>query len=643
MIVSLSTFNGHSINDLSDYRATGLNLGTPAAADAEFVPQASADPVYAGVWTSEARSLAISIEILDDPNRDLLYQQLKVWFRRGTHGLLVGTYSTDGVEYQIPCTVASLSPQGRLRNHFIAILMAGPATWRAVSAETAEWEADEDAMTKTITVGGIEETRLSVDITPTSPPVEGWQFQRLYQLVNAAGVSFGAWPWCIQIDTEALIAAGKMKSDCSDLRVTVNEQDVKRWISGANTSATKIWFTPTLGPGYNLTLLTQVPSTGNIGELQFRKTANNLAALKALPARGILANGTEWIQYSGKNLTLYKLGVEARGALGTTLQQHNAGSVFKYIQNTVYLIYGNPSASDPANDDADYDVDKPVFDLTDSSNTTWVYKSTSMFYDPQYPNRPGAFRRAITRVGNESKLYSISQDAESGSAAAGSMMGTWQKSGTWRDETANIRWGFHAPCGIAEVSCTGSKYRNTSRWPTQAALLKYTAANTWVTVWNETTPVSASTWTAFTRNNSVMSDKPQRLQVRFRGTLRALANADCYFEILTASITFDTTKLPTGTLLSEAGNYPLTVKLTNATTGDEIVVTYPMLVNKTLSLNGEDYLIDYEGVNAHGALQLNDPARGVWIRLLPGENELVLSTDEIGEMTLALSWYPRQP
>jgi hypothetical protein len=642
MIITLQTFNGHDING-SSYRATGLNFGTPAAADAEFVQMANADPVYAGVWTSEARSLAVSIEILSDVNRDALYQQLKVIFRRGTAGLLVGTFSTDGQSYQLPCTVASLSPQGRLRNHFIAILMAGPAAWRAVSAETAAWAVDEDTLTKAITVGGVEETRLSVNITPTAAPVDGWQFQRLYQLVNAAGVNYAARPWCIELDTETLITAGKMQADCADLRVSVNEQDTRRWISGANTATTKIWFTPTMGPGYNLTLLTPIVPVGSIGEMQFKKTANNLAALKALPARGILVHGTEWIQYSGKNLTLYKLGVEARGALGTTLQAHAKDDVFKFIQNVVYILYGNPTATEPAADDADYDNERPAFSLAESDNTQWVYTASDRFYDPAYPNRPGAFTRAITRVGNESKLYAVARDAESGNAAAGSLMATWQKSGTWRDETADLRWTMVCPGGITEVSTTGSKYRNTSRWPTRAALQKYTASNAWVTVWNETTPVSANTWTDFTRAESALSDKPQRIRYQLRGTLRALANADCFFEILTCTVKFNTAKLPTGALLAELGNYPLTVRLTNTTTGDEVVVTYPMLVTKTLSLDGETYQVTYEGVNAHGALQLNDPARSVWIRLLPGENALAIQSDEMGEMALALSWYPRQP
>ena len=641
-MITLKTFNGHNISNAA-YRTTGLNFGTPAAAAAEFVALANADSVYAGVWTSEARSLALSVEILSDANRDNLYQQLKVIFRRGTAGLLVGTYATDGLDYQLPCTVASMTPQGRLRNHFVVILMAGPSAWRAVSPEASAWAVAAGNLTRTIAVGGVEETRLSVDITPTQAPVTGWQFQRLYQLVNAAGVNYAARPWCITLNTAALISAGKMQSGCQDLRVTVNDQDVRRWISGANTASTKIWFTPTLGPGYSLSLLTPIPPAGNIGEMAFRRTANNLAAIKALPARGILVNGSEWIQYSGKDLTLYKLGVEARGALGTTLQAHAQNDVFRYIQNVVYILYGNPTATEPALDDAEYNNDLPAFSLASSDNTQWAYTATDKFYDPAYPNRPGAFSRSITRVGNESKLYHVARDAESGNAAAGSLMATWQRSGTWRDETADIRWMMVCAGGITGVSTTGSKFRNTSRWPTRAALQKFTAANAWVTVWNETTPVSASTWTDFTRDGTALADKPRRIRYQMRGTLRALANADCFFEVLTCTVTFDATRLPAGSLLAELGNYPLTVRLTNATTGDEVVITYPMLVTKTLRLDGETYQVTYEGVNAHGAMQLNDPSRSVWIRLLPGNNDLVVQSAEMGQMSLALSWYPRQP
>ena len=641
MLYTIQTFNDWPINDGDSYRATLLNAGTPQVADPAFVTMVNADPVYAGSFAAAERNLAVLIEILDTSDAVDLAQDLKVILKRGTCGSLVVTYARDGQDYQLDATVVSLMPDGHYLNRYVCILQAGASAWRRVSAETVTWAADSTHLTKTITVSGMDETRLIAALTPTTAPAAGWAYQSLYQLVNAKGIGYGRRPWCITLDTAALVTAGKLETDGSDLRVTVNGGDAKRWLADANTDHTHVWFNLDLAPGYSLTLLTPIAATGDVGEITFKKNSNNLAALRKLPNEGILVHGTEWIQYAGKSLALYKLGVVARGACATTLQAHSAGNVFQYIQNVIYILTGNATAADPSTLDTAYDDDKPLFDLSASDNTQWVYTASTLFYDPNHPERPGSWSRTLRRAGNESDTYTFQQMAESGSPALGALMACWQRRGAWQSETATIAWGIACAGGIAEISVTGSKYRNSARWPTLAGLQKWIKSS-WVRVWNETSPVNVSTWTAWTHNAQALTGNPVKVRLVQSGTIRALANAEAYFEGLTATVEFVSANLPAGTMQAEAGNSYLEIHLKSNTTEDEITLTYPMLVAKTLTVDGEDYTITYEGVNAHGALELDDPSRDAWIRLVPGENELEI-TGDVGDLSVALSWYPRVP
>jgi len=649
MTITLKTFDAHNINDGSDYQATGLDFNTRPAATLVFSNQANGDPVYAGVFTGAAKNIPIQVTILDYANRESLADQIKTWLERGNSGYLVATLD-DGQDYQIYCTVQSLVPDGHYTNVYQAILQSGPSTWARVTAETDTWNASVSALTKAITVAGSCETRLSLSLLAPGAGGSGWQYQYLYQLINAPGIDYGARPWCISLDTAALVTAGKLLASCYDLRVVVNAVEVKRWIADPNTNHTKVWFTPTIGAGLQLILAVQVPATGAVGELAFKNTSDNVKALKALPASGILAHGTEWIQYSGKDIKTMKVNVVQMGALGTTRQVHAVGSTFSSVSNVIYVLAGNASATDPAATDATYDYDKPVFDLSASDNTSWVYTASTLFYDADHPARPGSWTPSIKDNGSGvivSHLYNFSQDAASGSPAMGAVMECWQRSTTWQKDSAEIDWQLYCPGGFATAAATGSKYRSTVRWPGLAALQKSDNADNWTTIWAETTPVSVTTWTAFTHTSTAISPARKWLQFTLAGDMAALANAAAYFEVLTATVTFTSGNLPAGSLATQAGNYPLAVKISNQGNKDEIDLTYPMLLNRAMTLDGENFEAIYDGVNIHGAMVLNDDSRDVWIRLLPGSNTLAIAPinvgDDIGTLTIGLSWYPRKP
>lgn len=643
-LIRVKSFNGHVLND-DEIEATGLNFGTPPTATNVFVDIANNDSVPAGVFTRPARALSLAVGVKSRSNRYALAAQIKVWFASGTKGLLVVTFADDGQDYQIEGAVQSMAPDGKYKGKYIVILQAGASYWRRVSPVSILWNADATHLTQAITVSGFAETRLCASITPPNvTAVSGWKYQYLYQLVNVPGINYNQRPWCITIDTATLVGASKLREDCTDLRVVLNDQEVRRYISDPNTDHTHVWINPTIGPGYSLQSALAIPSTGAIGEIQLVKTRTSQGIINSLPASGFLVDGTEWMYYTGKDIKLQKVAINNRGTFGTALQPHVAGSTFKYISNAIFVLFGNPSATDPALDDDGYDDDKPLFDLSLSDNTKWVYSVDSLFYDPDNPDRPGSWVPSLTAVGDVSNHYEAAQNGTAG-PAMGMEVACYQKLARWQNEAATAAFMFSSPGGIAEVTATGSKYRSTVRF-VKAALQRGVNAWTYTDVWVETLPVSALTWTPFSRAAATIGALKY---VRFAlfGIMMALANASAFFEILTATVKFTSTTLPAGTLLAEDSNYPLAIRLTNTTNGDSGQLVYPMKAGRTVVFDGENYDLTYDGSNIHGALQLNDESRDVWIRAKIGTNNLkiepVTTGDNIGNLAITLFWYPRRP
>jgi hypothetical protein len=646
MLVTVKTFDGNDINDGSDYEAMMLGIGSPQNASPIFVQLANADSKYAGVYSVDIKNIPLNIYIRNYSDRYALIAQLKTWLKPSTNGYLVVTFNDEAIDYQIEASVQSLVQDKTYPDHFTAILLAASSTWRAVEEDTTDtWEVIASGDKKLITVGGFDETKLSVDITPTELPEVGYAYQNLYQLVNALGVNYGVRPWCITLNTAALIYDEKMQDDCDDLRVVIGGKQVHRWIGGPNTTTTKVWFNVNIGPGYSLVLKTPVSDSETVTELAFSLTVINQTIFKALPPSGLIYHGTEWFQYTSKNIVSYKLQIKTRGALGTAQAEHLAGAVFKYIQTPIYIFYGNSAVDDPSDSDPAYDNDKPVFNLVDSDNTKWVYDATTVFYDPYHKNRPGSWTYSGKVVGTFSNIYIVKGDEGSGDPAMGIKAGSWISGGKPKAGYVEFYWQLISPGGIYRVSATGRKYYYL-KWPATVypATLQYCVltGTYWSNVWSEAIPTVQSTWQNITQNNKTIALYAAKIRFGFIGSMAAVLNAKAYFEILTTTVEFYTTNLPVGTLLGEQSNVLIDFILRNNATGDAINLCFPVRVDKVFSLDGEEYTVNYNGANALGALELDDPSRDVWIRLKAGENELEVISDYIGELDFDLSWYARR-
>ena len=643
MLIWIKTADGHTLND-TNYETVLLNPRATPSAKPVLIEQTEADPVDAGTYTVDGRTLVLRIKVKNYGSRVALSNQLLGWFKRGAEGDLVAQFTDDNVDYQIHYRVVNLVQDTDHHLVFNAVLQAVATDWRSVSLQTDTWNVTGTGGNKTITVGGDDETRLIASLTASGAPASGYFYQNMVRFPNVPGVNWGYRPWCLTINTQALVTASKMRADCFDLRLFNGDAEIKRWIVNPNTTTTNVWFNANMRAGFGIKLKTGINNSQTVTSLQFLTDATTKALIKAMPTSGIIYHGTEWFAYSGTDAVNARLTIKARGIWNTTKQAHVLNDVFYYIENPIRLVYGNLSATDPSLDDTNYDSEKPVFNLASSDNTKWVYDATTLFYDPNNPARTGQWQLVEKRQGTVSKLYHIKGDADSGDPALGIDAGSWQSGSLWKTDTVELAFVLPCPGGYYRVSATGRKWRNTAKWFPAVGFQHSKDNYTWLALWVEATPTALSTfenWATHTNVSVPATSKFIRHVVK--GIFPQITSGYALTEGLTITAEYYTTNLPTATLLGETNNYPLALQISCDRSGDVVGLNYPALYGIPFLMDGENFVATFDNVNAHRALALDDESRGDgWIRLKPGSNVLTLTAVDVGTLALALSWYRRR-
>ncbi len=725
MLATVKTFNGHTINDAS-YKATLLNPHGVANAAPVFLEQTNSDSLDAGAYTVDVQTKVLSITVKNYSNRYALIAQLKTWFKRGTKGDLVVSFTDDtSTDYLVSARVVNLSQDPEYPNVFTVILQTGTSEWRSVTKFTqATWTATGTTETQDITVGGFDETILNVDITASAGPSSGYLFSNIYRLPNTPGLAHGLIPWCITINTAAIIAdnsnkcqlngainnsvttipydtvtgtvpsagmgyvdteqikwTGKtgttsgdltgvtrgiggttaashldnaeikvsgMLANCADLRVvnTNTGQEFKRWISSPNNASTKVWINIDLAKGYSLPLLTSVSGVGVVSELKFVVNDTNVAAIAEMPKQGIVYNANEWFAYSDTDPATCRLIVDKRGLFGTTEEAHSAGVSFLYIQYPILVKYGNSSATAPSLGDSTYDVDKPLIDLANSSNTVWVWGGTGY---PFFVWRVASLRTAPWAVAQQSLgINSYNRDYDTTRTAPAILFHTqtfWTGGSAYMAENVVFTGTLYRAAGITSITATGKKYRSGDNWLATAGMRASLDGLTYTDLFAEASPSVVATLENWT-NNSTPTATPtgaKFVQVAFIGAYPGPLSVFADLELLTCSASFDSANIPSGAFLGASDNVPLAVTLENETTGDVIYLNFNMGIGKVFSIDGESKDVTYDGKSAFGALSQDDEGRSIPITLTGGvTNTIRITAADLGQLDIGLSWYTRR-
>jgi hypothetical protein len=230
----------------------------------------------------------------------------------------------------------------------------------------------------------------------------------------------------------------------------------------------------------------------------------------------------------------------------------------------------------------------------------------------------------------------------------GMTIASWQSGDKWISEKGTVIWALAHPCGVTTVSTSGEKYRSDSDWPATAALQVPKKSGKkkklkWTNVWNESTPGSEDTWTAFTQNSVALGATYRELRYAFEGAIGAGDGYLAHFEI--SDVTLTLTGTPTVSLGVEQGTtYELNVTLTNTSNDNEYIqVQGAIPLNDTLVVDTQDkqvYLAS-DGSPLLSYLSL-DAVRFDWLKLLPGQaNTLQYDEDGAQGVSVTIKWRDR--
>lgn len=629
MTITLVSFDGHAINDGTNYVAiipddAPLLAGTRA----QYIERSDNWSSYAGKRLSEVR-FPIVVAL-----RGGSLETLKSWFDTSARVPVKLIGSESGAQYSRLVTPEQVTAMGS--GGIQVTLACADPVWRRETDSTDSWNINGTGTHAVNDVGGNRYTEPTISLAVSAGA--GWAHKQFVLLRNP--LEDYAWSGALDItnggfNAAAEVSAGRMQADGDDWRFILNGVEIPRWLDQTTMNgSTKLWANVRFAPRVTLTLETAIAASGAVGEIAFRNTSANKIALTRLPYSGMVLIDSELFTYTSVNQEARKLGGVTRAARGSAMAAHSSGATVERIEHPdAWMIYGNSSASAPVQDDSW----KPIFDLTASTNTSWVY---NLFADSALL-RSGRWLSSVEKSsGGLSRVYSGDSAGEADpSQVVGLEMNPWQKNGKWQGESAIIAGMIYAPGGIASITMSGQKRRGGASWPSLAGLQKSSNGSTWSTLWNETTPATANSWTAWSRGSTAVNARYARLVLS--GSIAGAASEQAQIEVATATVALAGAGVPIVSLFPRVAQTWLDLTIENQTTGDSFGLVCPLSGSTALVVDCEAHTVKVGGENLYAAI------RGVvgkqhWLRLLPGDNTLRVSGAGVGTITATITWRERR-
>jgi hypothetical protein len=567
MQLSIISYNGHLINDTTNYEAyfpVGTVMTQPSM-EIKEINRPDMQPIYAG---KILKSIMLPIEIILKGVIATQIDTLKNWldaYDPTPYILLVKDIANSNKQWYVMGVVASQPETEGNRARFI--LSVQDPVWRSDTLNSSSWAITASGQIKEITIAGNKDAYPILEITPTSAGGTGFAYRRWIALYACAAKTMKNYPVNVcgtTLDTAALVTASKMQADGDDLRVYMDGAETPRWLQGINTTTTKVWMVGDWHPQVKAT--GPAVGAGALTSITFQASIAN---------KNALANLAKW---GGKSFTLY-VGTEAitfdaavingrvitatitRGAKGTTAATHAAGDVWYWVEHDVWMYYGNASMTAPDQDESK----KPILSLT-STNTSWIYTE----FTEAAGVRAGDWIGALLDTDNKrdtdycSQIYTGSRLAAADPATEmGMSIQAFRSNSAWKAEQASLVWTLHHPCGVTTITASGEKYRYTTAYPV-ASFQKSSDGSTWSKVWTDVTPTALQTWEALAAHTSVALGATYNW-IRFvlSGPQPAVSGAQAEYSIQDVTLTLDSTFTPAVTLGAEQSCYHLQATITN--------------------------------------------------------------------------------
>jgi hypothetical protein len=610
-------------SDFTNYDWTLQNITTKNTSRNQNYPKFSGKD-----YSSQVKVVNVNLNDLD-ADRGNLVMAMDIG-GDGQHEL----YALDqfGQRWYCLCVCVGLNTQIIDGNtgSFGYIFEADDPSWTQYEETQSAWTATADGDTHDIVLDCDMDVDATFEIMPTTSPAGYYPYKNYITNYNPIAATqldavdiTGAAGW----NHAALVAAGKAQADGDDVFVYFDGAFIPYWIGGGgwNSTTARLFIRQAWKPGQFMPLRTGIANTGTPTYIEWAITADVKAALSKLPVKGIIRVNNEEFSYRALSVALCQATVVQRSIRGTSAGTHAINDICWWVEHDIKVIYGNSSVSAKAY----AQVYKPVFVLASSTIASRVY--SSVFADTNNV-RGGAWKRLVLNdgIGKLNRVYSGNQASfteVNPAVVMGMEIASYSSQGRMRPETADLAWQFYHPAGITHISSNGEKFRQFALtvWPAKAELLASANGVQWTQVWNEATPASHNTWTAWSNPAVALPAGTKFLRFHLQGSINAPNSSTNYqrFEVDALTMTLDSTKVIQIAMNGEISNYQFSIEIENSLTGDIIAVDYPVTPNRPLIIDTKDYEVTYRGINAIRGISLSS-IRTSWLRLVRGQtNRLV--------------------
>ena len=442
---------------------------------------------------------------------------------------------------------------------------------------------------------------------------------------------------------DVIIYKSLIQYNQGDAAVFVDGVEVSRWFGDWNTATTTTWINLSLQPKIEMILRTAIAGSGAITTIDVNKTTTNKALLKRMPAQGLVVIDDEIFAYTSVVPDSWTINGITRGAKNTALAAHTITDTVYWLEHDIWVYYGNLSAGTRTTDD----TYKPIFELDDSSNTSWHYHQF-MDFDLL---RSGIWLPSVTKTTNTvdsdhpTTPYTDHDFTEADPAnEMGMAIQSFMNGAIWKAENGTVVWNFYHPAGVTTVDADGEKYRYTTSWVTTATMQKSSAGSTWANAWTTAaTPASAATWTAWTQASTALGASYKYLRFILSGSTTATASNANYYSVFNLILTIDSAKIPLVEKDTAAASYQLVSKLTNNTTGEYIEFEFSMALDETVIIDCETKSVTGPEGDRFDKIIKTSTRRQNWLDLKPGANTLQFDDTGTAAVTVTVKHRGRNP
>lgn len=636
-MMNLVSWNDLNINDGTNYAAI-IPEDAPLMAQSKEIAlkRENAWPVFAGKELSGIK-LPVLIAI-----RGGSLEELQAAFNTEQQELYQLVANDGSENYYIEGTPTQVTAESPTTVE--VILFVPDPVWRSNTEYSETWSITASGQTKTIANLSRIDVFPKFEITPTAVKSGGGGYRRWVPIHNQSSEIFTKYPVNIVddgtgtgvLDTAALVTAGKMQSDGSDLAVKVDGNFVDRYLYGINTNATKVWINLTLQPKIEFTLQAAMLSGDTITEILAEKTVENIAALEKLPKKGVLLIDDEAFVYTDVNPNKRRVLGVTRAKKGTSAAGHSVGAMVRWIEHDIWLLYGDTSIWKPTNDTSK----QPIFNLN-STNLAWTYES----FEDAVSKRSGEWAGHVnsSRWGS-SKIYTgVRGAAADPSTEMGMSIIAFYNGLKYKTEEAKLTWRLNHPAGIVKVTASGEKRRVLTNWPLARLQYLHPTRQEWVDLWNQATPSAANTWENWSNADVVVSPTAKSVRVQVEGLVNggtAVNQVD--LSVKDAIIYLDSSGIPVAKLHTEQAEYYLSARLTNQASGEYIDLSWNMKVGNTLVVDCGERSIFYDTVNNALTARTLSSVRKDWLNLSPGNNDLQFDDTGTAGVTILVKYRKRK-